>query len=82
MVCLASLHDTNAAGVPHLPTCPVGRQDPRLQQHAQPALRSGTGSIRRQATAYHQTLLEHSQGTLSRKPEPASFDSCVETSLL
>eukprot|EP00965_Chrysotila_dentata_P232819 6199215-Pleurochrysis_carterae.AAC.1 len=28
MVCLASLHDTNAAGVPHLPSCPIGGQCP------------------------------------------------------
>eukprot|EP00965_Chrysotila_dentata_P197675 6178330-Pleurochrysis_carterae.AAC.1 len=82
MVCLASLHDTNAAGTPHLPHCPEGVVDPRTPHHEQPALRAGTASIRRQAKAYQQAVLDHSQGKLSRKPEPAAFDSCIEEPLV
>eukprot|EP00965_Chrysotila_dentata_P036259 1207671-Pleurochrysis_carterae.AAC.1 len=61
MVCLASLHDTIAAGTPHLPHCPEGVVNPRTPHNVQPALWAETTSIRRQAKAYQQAVLDHSQ---------------------
>eukprot|EP00965_Chrysotila_dentata_P261726 6214353-Pleurochrysis_carterae.AAC.1 len=84
MVCLASLHNTNVAGVPQLPTMPLCYEcaDPREPHIAQPQLRAGTASIELQADAYARALTAHATGDLSRKPEPANFDSCVEPPLV
>eukprot|EP00965_Chrysotila_dentata_P217551 6190067-Pleurochrysis_carterae.AAC.2 len=84
MVCLASLHDTNAAGVPHVPDVSVCGlcMDPRPSHVARPQLRAGTASIAAQAAAYATAVDQHAAGKLNRKPEPANFDSCVEQPLV
>eukprot|EP00966_Prymnesium_polylepis_P189078 4380484-Prymnesium_polylepis.1 len=50
--CLATLHETNVAGVVHLPACPAGRVDPRPPHVARPAPRAGTVAIDHQARLF------------------------------
>ena len=79
--CHALLHETTAAGVPHLPVVPAPYPDPRPEHVARPSLRRGTPQIAQRARAFAAAQRLHELG-LGKKPEPADFDSCLNVPLV
>ena len=81
LFCLASLHETNVAGVCHVCEQPDGQTDPRSEAVSNPPARAGSFSYARQAAAYAKAQDEHASSGSSRKPEAMDFDSCVNRPL-
>ena len=81
LFCLAVLHETNAAGIPHLPTIPEGYEETREPSIAAPAPRAGSFAFAYQAASFAQAkLIADRDG--SRQPEAMDFDSCIRRPLI
>ena len=80
--CLSVLHETNMAGVPHVPNLPASwtQPDPRPAHIAQPPPRAGTAAIAHQSKMLSTAGIAHAAG-LRSKPEPMHFDSCIHQPL-
>jgi len=80
--CLASLHDTNAAGVTHLCQQPPGQRETRSAEAARPAARAGSFSYAYQAAELAKAQAEYAAGKSTKKPEAKNYFSCVNPPLL
>ena len=81
LFCLAVLHETMAAGVPHLPHQPAGTEETREARHADPPARAGSAAFAFQAMEYAKAKAA-ADAAKRTAPEPARFDSCVRMPLI
>ena len=79
--CHASLHNTNAAGIPQLRTMPEGWTETRAAHFANPPPRAGTASMQHWSTLYRAAVKAYEVTGKGGKPEPMAFASCIHNPL-